>query len=529
MRWYPWAGGLLWTVKANGTAAGGMGARGVDALGCARSRWRSRRGVGIRVLAYVIVGGAFLGDNALAMSSINTTPHAESSCVVTTREIRELVLTPALKAYEPRFGASLTASTRWLAVGAPMDHDDGNIPGSVHLYEVTPSSRSATQTHEIAHTDSPIGGDRFGISLALRFAETPEPELLVGCDQSDEILRDGGCVRMFRLENGELQVGSILFSPRPEPGEAFGHALAANADCIIVGAPRGDATVVQTDPNGEVRSTQVYDTGHAYIFSRSSQSGAWYVSATLDRETPEASAWFGRAVAASGDWIAIGAPGVDAVGEDASIPVVMSVGEVSVFHRTAQRTWKLHGIVRPTEAAQFASFGSTVAIEGDTLIVGAPGFTAAPSGSAEVAAVGAVFAYDMQDLEGATPQIITAPDGSKSAFFGLSVALSRGQLLVGSPGASDAGQSSGAAWRFARSGADEPFLPIARLTAQSAGEMFLLGSSTALLDHCAIVGRFHDEESGHPQGSAHLFMIDPIAITRTARLNSSIAESAADE
>ncbi len=451
---------------------------------------------------------ALVLHNTSAAESSLALAHEQSSTVNRAEPQREFVLSPEKGAYEPRFGATLAASARWLAVGAPMDHDDGNTPGSVHLYAVNRTPQLRVDAHEVARADSPIAGDRFGIAVAIRFGETPEPEILVGCDESDEILPDAGCVRVLHLDEGRLESGAILFSPRPEPGEAFGHAIAVSAGCIVIGAPRGDSVEVHSDPNGSIRSTPIYDAGHAYIFSRNSQSGAWHATATLDRETPESSAWFGRALAASGDWIAVGAPGVDALEDGASSQTAMSVGEVSVFHRDASGDWNAHATLRPPRVAAFAAFGSSIALEGDTLIVGAPGYTTPAVDGESNHTTGAVFVFTLTDASLQSPAVLTAPDGAASASFGVSVALARGQLLIGAPGANDAGQSSGAAWRFGRDDSESPFFPTARLRAASAGEMFLFGSATALLDRCAVVGRFHDEESGHPQGSTHLFPSD---------------------
>ncbi len=466
---------------------------------------------------------SLLGSNlAIAgVSSPHCAPLMNRERTTLAIDYGELVLAPATTSYEPRFGASLSTSARWLAVGAPMDHDDGNASGSVHLYSVERNAHGSVTAAEIARSDSPVGGDRFAAALVIRFGETPSPELLVGCDTSDELLPDAGCVRMFQLNEARLDAASVLFSPRPEPGEAFGHAIAANGNCIVIGAPRGDTVLVQSDIDGSFHSTQIYDAGHAYIFSRSPQSGAWYASATLDREAPEASAWFGRAVCANEEWIAIGAPGVDALADDGGTAIAMTVGEVSVYHRALTGGWKLHTTLRPPRIAEFAAFGSALALEGSTLVVGAPGYTDSMSEPGRNSAVGAVFAYALSDAAIGSPVSLTAPDGGASSSFGLSVALSRGQLLIGAPGANDAGQSSGAAWLFARRGAEDPFLPVARLRAAEAGEMFLLGSASALMDHCAVVGRFHDEESGHTRGSVHLFSTEPPLIAHAEAPSSS--------
>ena len=494
--------------------------------GCSRVRVRPRA-IAKRAWACMTLGALVSGSVTFAASPWSYDPHARpngvriaslwSARIEPRTGIDEVVLSPELRAYEPRFGASLAASARWLAVGAPMDHDDGNLPGTVHLYSAEDRAPLVAHLHEVAHTDSPTGGDRFGIAVALRFADTAEPEVIIGCDTSDELLQDAGCVRLFRLESSTLQAGAMLFSPRPEPDEAFGHALAASESTIVVGAPRSDVVVVGEDAKGEPNARHFYDSGRVYVFTRSVQSGAWHVTASLERETPESSAWFGNAVAVSGDWIAIGAPGSDVPDESGAHPTAMSVGEVTMFHRNAEGAWKLHTTLRPPQSPQFASFGSALAIDGETLVIGAPGYTVPSEPREESSAIGAAFVYRLSTATVELTQSIFAPDAGASTFFGLSLALSKGHLLVGAPGASDTGQSSGAAWQFMRRERDAAFTPIARLRAQAAGEMFLLGSSAALLPNLAIVGRFNDEESGHPRGSVHVFGLDSTAIaTHTA-------------
>ena len=113
---------------------------------------------------------------------------------------------------------------------------------------------------------------------------------------------------------------------------------------------------------------------------------------------------------------------------------------------------------------------------------------------------------------------LTASDGAVGDNFGLSVALSGDTALVGAFGRDVAGKSNqGAAWVFVRSGG--VWIEQAQLTASdgAAGDVF--GISVVLSGDTALVGaRGHDVDGKSDQGAAYVFVRSGASWTQQAEL-----------
>src|SRR5262245_10505928 len=137
--------------------------------------------------------------------------------------------------------------------------------------------------------------------------------------------------------------------------------------------------------------------------------------------------YFGASVALSGDTLAVGA-----VRDD--IGANVDQGSVYVFTRSGA-VWTLQQKLTANDGVAHNPFGQSVAIGGDTLVVGA-GTSA--------------YVFTRSGATWTQQQILT-PGDSASVGFGHSVALSGNTLVVGAPGDS---VSSMAAYVFMRSEKD---------------------------------------------------------------------------
>jgi len=100
-------------------------------------------------------------------------------------------------------------------------------------------------------------------------------------------------------------------------------------------------------------------------------------------------------------------------------------------------------------------------------------------------------------------QKITASDGATSDQFGYSVALSGDTALIGAQGDDDMGSSSGSAYVFTRSGST--WTQQAKLTAADGAANDAFGYSVALSGDTALVGTRLDDDRGSESGSAYFF------------------------
>jgi hypothetical protein len=149
---------------------------------------------------------------------------------------------------------------------------------------------------------------------------------------------------------------------------------------------------------------------------------------------------FGRSVAISGDTAVVGAPG------NAGPNGIHGAAYVFVRSGTA---WYQQAIITASDGADFDHFGASVAIDGNTTVVGAPG-ASGPNGNQ-----GAAYVFVRNGTTWTQQQKLTVSDGVSDFYpaeFGSSVAISWNTVAVGMPGATIDYYPVGAAYVFARSG-----------------------------------------------------------------------------
>ena len=149
------------------------------------------------------------------------------------------------------------------------------------------------------------------------------------------------------------QIAKLLDS-NGSSSDRFGFSVALDGDTAVVGAYQDDYGSYNDDP------------GTAFVFDRD-QGGtdSWGLMATLRASDPGNDAQFGWSVAIDGDTIVIGAPGDDE--NDAF------AGAAYVFYRDegGADQWGQKVKITPGDAAEGDLFGYSVAIDGDTIVVGA--------------------------------------------------------------------------------------------------------------------------------------------------------------
>jgi hypothetical protein len=106
---------------------------------------------------------------------------------------------------------------------------------------------------------------------------------------------------------------------------------------------------------------------------------------------------------------------------------------------------------------------------------------------------------------------LTAADADAGDNFGFSVAISGDTALVGADGDDDAGLSSGSAYVFVRSGTT--WSEQAKLTASDAAAGDNFGFSVAISGDTALVGADGDDDAGDRSGSAYVFALANAAPT----------------
>jgi hypothetical protein len=196
-------------------------------------------------------------------------------------------------------------------------------------------------------------------------------------------------------------------------GDELGISTAIWGDTLVVGAAYDDSS--STDPNDDSRS----DSGAVYVFVRS--GGVWTQQAYLKAEPPVASDYFGLSVALREDLLVVGAPGATALAS--STP---HGGSVHVFKRSGEK-WTFLDKLAPADTGVQDLFGQSVALDDKQLIAGAPFESGAETFG------GAIYVFPRSGDSFAAPTMIRATPPLPSGLFGMSVALDGDTTVVGSP------------------------------------------------------------------------------------------------
>jgi WD40 repeat protein len=305
-------------------------------------------------------------------------------------------------------------------------------------------------------------------------------------------------------------------------GDQFGFSVALNSSLALAGAPFQDnsrggnagasylfdaRTGVQlrkflgadTSSNDEFGFSVGIDESKAIISApgdadRGSSSGSAYVFDTatgnqLFKLTPTDGAAgdsFGYSVAISGDTLIVGAV-ADDDGADAA-------GSAYLFNATNGR--ELTKLIA-SDPGVLDNFGYSVAISNNKALVGAP----FKDGSSRRFDSGAAYVFDVDTGEELVK--LNASDSSFNDNFGLSVALDGNIAIIGSPFSVTSGGQSGSAYIFdVNSGAQ-----LHKLTPSDAASGDVFGKSVAIWGNFAIVGARGDDTVGTDVGSAYIFDI----------------------
>lgn len=270
-------------------------------------------------------------------------------------------------------------------------------------------------------------------------------------------------------------VETKLLASDGHAGDGFGFAVAISGETAVVGAD-------YDTPNG-------YNSGSAYVFVRS--NGAWVEEAKLIPKDGGAHHAFGWAVDIEGNTAVIGARGD---GENGPYS-----GSVYVFERNSG-AWSQQAKLTSSDGEPFDAFGFSLALAGDTLIVGAP----YDDHSGEFNP-GSAYVFTRQGVAWSEQAKLQARDPGSEDFFGAFTAVDGPTAAIGASFDDDNGQDSGSVYVFERDGAI--WTEQAKLLASdgSAGDSF---GSLDLFADVILVGAEQDDDNGLESGSAYIFRRD---------------------
>lgn len=342
------------------------------------------------------------------------------------------------------FGSAVDSTADFAVVGAPDDDLLGTNTGSANIFKRT--GTRWTEEMKIFGVAATLE-DHFGAAVAIEgdLAAIGAPGKLQG----------RGAVFLYRrVGNGWWNYEGTLTAFDAPLGAAFGSAIAIENETIFVGAP---GTL-----NG-------LGSGSVYVFTH--ESGMWLQDQKLESDQLTDGDMLGCSIAVHGGTVAIGAPGHESGG-------VTNSGSVLIFEESAG-IYTESLMLSAETPSPFATFGYSLDVNHDHLLVGAPG---------ENVDSGAAYLHNRLASMWINQQRIEPEDADESGLFGADVGLDVKTAVISAPAA---GSDQGQVVIYRKSGLDWiKEAPLSPISDRIAGDFY--GSSLSCQLPFLIVGSSGD-------------------------------------
>ena len=235
------------------------------------------------------------------------------------------------------FGCSVSVSSDVAVIGAKYDDDDGAASGSAYVYRLDGDNWVYEQ--QLTASDA-ASRDYFGCSVSIS-----GDYIVVGALGDDDHGEHSGSAYVFYYNGSSWSEQAKLVGSDLLPGDMFGRSVSISGDYVVAGAPY----------------YYTYDSGAAYVYKRSGTT--WGSQIKINASDAVTSELFGYSVAISGDTIIVGASRDDEMADDA--------GAAYVFERSGLQWYEQAKLLASNTTAD-GEFGQSVAVSGNTVVVGAP-------------------------------------------------------------------------------------------------------------------------------------------------------------
>ncbi|HYF66004.1 MAG TPA: FG-GAP repeat protein [Herpetosiphonaceae bacterium] len=420
------------------------------------------------------------------------------------------------------FGVAIDADGDTVVVGAAREdggsngvngeqnNDGAQDSGAAYVFVRSGAAWTQQAYLKPSNTDP---GDDFGWSVAIS-GDT----IVVGAPYEDggsngvggeqnNAISDAGAAYVFVRSDAQGAPAwtqqAYLKASNPGQQDFFGFAVDITGDTILAGAPWENSAARGVDGNQADNSAA--HSGAAYVFVRA--SGVWSQQAYLKASNTDALDSFGASVAIDGDAAVIGAwregsatTGVNGKEDDNTAE---NAGAAYVFARS-EAGWSQQAYLKASNAESADYFGSQVAIDGATVVVGAGGEDSAATdvngaeGDNTAENAGAAYVFARSEAGWSQQAYLKASNTDAEDDFGSAVAISGDRIVVAAGAedsaartvngnqADDSALNAGAAYAFVRS--ETGWSRAAYLKAPNAERADGLGRAVALTDEIIAIG-----------------------------------------
>ena len=301
------------------------------------------------------------------------------------------------------FGFSVAMAGGLVAVGAPGADDSGSDSGAAYLFDAATGVQLAKLT-----PDDSEAGDEFGNSIAI-----DNGIVAVGAWRADEFGDGSGAAYLFDASTGD-QLDKLL----PDTGnnyQTFGVSVAMDDGVVAIGA----------------RTYFVLGEGYtfarAYLFDVFSGGLLNVLRADIENYNGDLGGHFADCIDIDNGLVAVGAPNRSIFYDHSGAAYVFDASTGEQLH-----------FIFPADGHDRDHFGISISLDNSTLAIGAN------EDDDSAWSAGSAYLYDA--LSADLIEKVLASDGEAFDLFGSSVAVQGGIVAVGAVGDGDNGDDSGSAY-----------------------------------------------------------------------------------
>jgi hypothetical protein len=337
----------------------------------------------------------------IQMSPQSWSPHAfvlgfvfaTSSLASATPQLLAIDLTA-----EARLGSAVAVDDDVIVVGAPDDSERAPLAGAVHVFRF----RRGSWSREATLSGPPTAGFRaFGESVGVS-----RDIIVVGAPHDDPHGPASGAAYVYARKKDTWVLQARLAPNDPGPDRQFGDAVAIDGDTIAIGA--------------YLDNQRARNAGAVYVFGR--QGNRWRQIAKLTASDASEFAFFGAAISVKDRSIAVGAP----------------TAETAYLFTFKFGKFRQEAILKPAQSpdSDYSAFGASVDLDKHAVVIGAP-----LDNTRELRS-GAAYVYRRIGRHVIPQARLFSPKTEPEAEFGTSVAIDGSTLIVGAPFAGDRNQGA---------------------------------------------------------------------------------------
>ena len=298
------------------------------------------------------------------------------------------------------------------------------------------------------------------------------------------------CIILVLVAANSIAEQDIIVADDGRAGDAFGYDVTIDGNTALVGAFKADIDGVM-------------DAGAAYVYVLA--DNGWQKQAKLVADPAFAEDTLGGKVALKNNVAMLGVMRRDDKGKDS--------GAVVSFEREVN-VWKQGQIITAPDAKPGDAFGQSIALTENHLVISAPRNDALGDDS------GAAYIYERENDSWRYQTKIVASDGATGDLFGISVAIDGNTILVGADLHDEKAENAGAVYVYVLE--DKQWKQEAKLMASDGDHTDIFGVRVALSENAALISARRDDtkELGIDAGSAYIFVRNGNTWTQQVKLTS---------